>query len=85
MTITRLLSWQPIDTVPHDGTEVLLAWHTEFDLPWSAMDSGGGDVVTGHCINGVFVMEGNMELDDATRPTHWAPKPAPPKFENFKN
>lgn len=78
MTIARLFNWQPIETVPHDGSEVLLAWHTEFPLPWDGMD-GGGDVLTGECKGGVFFIEGSLQLDETSHPTHWAPKPKPPK------
>lgn len=68
--------WQPIDTAPKDGTEVLLSygkdcfsgyweaqpnhWH---EIGWQEEDARQGAYIHRH----------------PQRPTHWRPLPTPPK------
>jgi len=64
--------WQPIETAPKDGTEILAYYGQEgrgqiLILAWDENWWGPG--------NGDWVLNG--EKDYAT-PTHWMPLPAPP-------
>ena len=60
-------TWQPIDTAPEDGTEILLS-HDGFVF------SGEYDLSYGRF--GRFTHEGLVEHQ---HPTHWMPLPEPPK------
>ena len=63
-------NWQPIETAPKDGTEVLGFY---FD------HAGGGD-----CFSVICFWDGDWRESsvlDATFVTHWMPLPEPPKGE----
>jgi len=65
------VAWQPIETAPKDGREILMAY-----------GNGTGDVsppmVVAWCkkIRGWFIV--GVEIEVLTKPTHWMPLPAPP-------
>ena len=55
--------WQPIDTAPKDGTEVLLWWFRRH--------------VVGSYVAGGWTDESLGQYD--VSPTHWMPLPEPPE------
>jgi len=60
------MEWQPIETAPQDGTEILIAGRYDFSGVW--------DMAVGDCRGGKarpFVGEHTA--------THWMPLPAPPQ------
>lgn len=70
--------WQPIETVPRDGTEILL----KIPLQWEESKGriGSGDYVSAYWYDKSSVRWMNrlghwISLD---RPTHWMPLPEPP-------
>lgn len=66
--------WQPIETAPRDGTNILVWWSAEFHCPVVAHyadkyeNSGIGWKITGW---------GNVI--SRSSPTHWMHLPQPPK------
>lgn len=58
--------WQPIDTAPKDGTELLL-WLGELVVGTFVTGSDDYDMATGWWSNG-----------ERVHPSHWMPLPAPP-------
>jgi hypothetical protein len=56
--------WQPIETAPDDGTEVLLCL------------GDTGEMEVGYCFDAEFYRSGLERLDP--QPTHWMPLPSPP-------
>jgi hypothetical protein len=63
----ELDGWQPIDTAPQDGTEILLSdadfvFSGEYDLNYGRF--------------GMFTHDGLVEYQ---HPSHWMPLPGPPK------
>ena len=80
--------WQPIETAPRDGTRVML-WRGFADLgKWSEMviaewhhgawcwpDPGKNPTTHGEWTD-CDLIEG---YEDAKKPTHWMPLPAPPE------
>jgi hypothetical protein len=58
--------WQPIETAPRDGAEILICWKKQF----------GGWFVTAAYLNEgrCFAVGGGL----LGQPTHWMPLPAPP-------
>ena len=79
MTAPAKSDWQPIETAPKDGTEILIAsdcfveaayWEGKDSLyPWVTLD---GQHVTNGRQEGIY------------GPTHWQPLPAPPLPEGPK-
>lgn len=73
--------WQPIETAPKDGTEIIAVdvdalIPTPFVVCWGyGMWIVGGDTVF------KFAAEGFMGVHDICyiAPTHWMPLPEPPK------
>ena len=77
--------WQPIDTAPKDGTCV--------DLYRPDRIGGGGRVCVGHYNNDMYARKGPRPFwetqygglgriyDRDNPPSHWRPRPAPPKTE----
>lgn len=69
------MEWQPIETAPRDGTDVLLF------VPWK-----GKDVMAvgwwAQAIGGHWCLAGGVEIDtdifDYADPTYWMPLPDPP-------
>lgn len=78
-----MTEWQPIETAPKDGVEVLL-WWPEF-MPHVLVGryvvreyfvNGKADPVrAGWESNGVFEMPGRPRCE----PSHWMPLPEPPQ------
>lgn len=73
--------WQPIETAPKDGTEVLL-WFAQFGwrsigawLPWGDSSYPFLWQCAGRNLHRPWKYEG----DDGSYPTHWHPLPEPPK------
>ena len=64
------MEWQPIETAPRDGTEVIVF-------------TGGGVVTAWHSVNtGMWPHDCEFTEDgeacNVGLPTHWMPLPAPP-------
>jgi hypothetical protein len=70
-------AWQPIETAPRDGSEIILgsAYGGVFAGFWSDVPNYWG--------NFGWFEESDRAVCDATRkpykPTHWQPLPAPPE------
>lgn len=70
----RETEWQPIDTMPTDGTDVIVTNGREIAIRSQrtgkhAGPSIGGQPTSGYCIS----------WDHWPRPTHWRPMPVPPR------
>jgi hypothetical protein len=61
------MNWQPIETAPKDGTDILL---------WCPL-LGSEYMVIGRIDNGIWVSSNDFE--DVYDPSHWMPLPEPPK------
>lgn len=75
-------TWQPIETAPKDGREVLLAVKMRAGIPYGLLV--GHFMPGGHCIDdhppidrGWYFWSGCM-FDMASEPTHWQPLPEHP-------
>ena len=64
--------WQPIETAPMDGTEVLIFQRIERrdGEPWLVYAAANW---TGHC------WDDRVDMPPSPAPTHWMPLPAPPE------
>lgn len=78
-----MTGWQPIETAPKDGTEVLLLVKRRAGIPWRQLV--GHFMEGGHCIEdhppideGWYFWTG-LSFDKPSEPTHWMPLPEPPK------
>ena len=76
--------WQPIETAPKDGREVILAVETRAGMPHGVLV--GHYMPGGHCIedhppiaSGWYFWNGCM-FDKAAKPTHWMQMPNHPKW-----
>lgn len=76
------MNWEPIETAPKDGREVLLAVKVRAGIPNRCLV--GHHMAGGHCIDdhppigaGWYFWNGCM-FDRAAEPTHWMPLPAVP-------
>lgn len=73
--------WQPIETAPKDGTEII-GWNGKFVTAISWLSDKDDNGHTGWCCSGYT--DGGMlyylhnALSDENQPTHWKPLPAPP-------
>ena len=74
--------WQPMQTAPKDGSEVLLAVEQRAGMPGRYLV--GHWMPGGHCIEdhppidrGWYFWNGSM-FDEASKPTHWMPLPDVP-------
>ena len=74
-----LTGWQPIETAPRDGTEILMTngvnvssgqWFSEYGGTYDQEGAPNGD----GCDDGWSDWSGGMQPD----PTHWMPLPSPP-------
>ena len=63
-----MTDWQPIETAPKDGTEIIL----------TAQNSEGTWKVDVGCFSAGILWDWGWRF----RPTHWMPLPPPPKKEN---
>ena len=61
--LKALITWQPIETAPTDGTDVLV---TSTDGAW---------VLIGYCRGGSWMYGEERDIS----PTHWMPLPEPPE------
>jgi hypothetical protein len=62
------MKWQPIETAPKDGTEILVwrkGWLYPHNALWQEFDEGGS-------------FENPFTDDFMDPPSHWMPLPAPP-------
>ena len=78
--------WQPIETVPRDGTAVVLCWAIDADgnpIDWTSnMQTAGVFVQVASWSEeiGEWAIYADMISDPILhfRPTHWMPLPLPP-------
>ena len=76
--------WQPMETAPRDGQDVLLRVERRAGIPGRCLV--GHWMPGGHCIEdhppidrAWYFWNGSM-FDIAAKPTHWMPLPEPPKW-----
>lgn len=62
--------WQPIETAPNDGQEVLV-----FDPNWGTAAVAFREEATGF----PWAIVGGKDDSRPLEPTHWMPLPAPPE------
>ena len=76
-------SWQPIETAPKDGTEIVgLRLRTKQARVCSWRDTRNYyHPVFGRCNTDTWWMDDTGEIFD---PTHWQPLPEPPEMEGGK-
>lgn len=81
----KTMNWQPIETAPKDGSEVLLAVKIRAGIPGKMLV--GHWMPGGHCIEdhppidaGWYFWNGSM-FNLASKPTHWMPLPKLPGEE----
>ena len=69
--------WQPIETAPKDGTEIIILLHgCAVQAVWGCIDSG--DFESGQ--EAAYWWESSFDLDDdGTDPTHWMSLPDLPR------
>ena len=78
--------WQPIETVPRDGTAVVLCWAIDADgnpIDWTSNMQTAGvfvQVASWRGDIGEWAVYADMISDPILhfRPTHWMPLPLPP-------
>jgi hypothetical protein len=70
-----MAEWQPIETAPKDGTEILLGNSTWVDLGYWAVNLNGEGGEGWTC---EVVQSWGMEEYAYCKPTHWQPAPEPP-------
>ena len=86
-----LQRWQPIETAPRDGAEIL-AWREDCGLFIASFTSLGSPPLSQPEIDatddealvagGWFTQQPHtLRLDDSEAPTHWMPLPMPPKTD----
>lgn len=82
---TNQSPWQPIETAPKDGREVVLAVKHRAGIKHGVLV--GHYMPGGHCIEdhppiaaGWYFWDGSM-FDKAAEPTHWMPLPHHPQWE----
>lgn len=67
--------WQPIETAPKDGSDILLGTTAE-------ANAGYGYVCEGHYVDEHGWYQANTDwtdtFDGEVNPTHWMPLPPPP-------
>jgi len=84
--MVAVMIWQPIETAPRDGTEILLSNGKDVAQGWYVHDEGGitehrdldgnwMDQTESDGYIGWFDVGGCMGPD----PTHWMPLPPPPE------
>ena len=73
----QLGAWQPIETAPQDGTDVLVCRTYPHSCAEYAVAHNYGDG-SGWRDMGDIGLAG-MTVDDDNQPTHWMPLPAPPQ------
>lgn len=75
----KMSEWQPIETAPKDGTDILLGYYPT----WPGLDLGKGscEVAFWHGIKNTWCGRVLLNADGHFSPTHWMPLPPPPKDE----
>lgn len=78
-----LTEWQPIESAPRDGREVILAVEMRAGIPHGILV---GHYMEGGCFDdhppiagGWYFWNGRM-FDQAAKPTHWLPLPLHPSW-----
>lgn len=78
--------WQPIETAPKDGTEIVLfthQWDTAHIAYWDWVDGPDDDGTGGFCAwhlkqdDSGAMSDGLLWPDEDWMPTHWMPLPDP--------
>jgi len=64
--------WEPIETAPKDGTNILLGWFKDGEEP---------QVVSGWFEAGIADYRWIDCFNEEANPTHWRPLPSPPEGE----
>lgn len=70
-------NWQPIETAPKDGTEVLLA--EVHNGTYSCIEHGSWDYLETSEWDGVKCYGWLTDMGRIDEPTHWMPKLEPPR------
>ena len=70
----RATDWQPINTMPIDGTRVLVTNGREVEIRSQRTGRYAAPSRDGHPVNGH-----GISWDHWPRPTHWMPLPIPPQ------
>lgn len=80
------MNWQPIDTAPKDGTQILLCggvfdWDGSYCTPESRPKLEVVVLASWKSLRDAFTAPANTGHDDEWYyyPTHWLPLPEPPK------
>ncbi len=71
-----MADWQPIETAPKDGVDVLLHWPSRerSDIPLPPVVGFWNDIVCG------WQADDQLSSDiDENEPSHWMPLPKPPQ------
>jgi len=80
--------WQPIETAPKDGTQILLwngahrflaYWDKDFSSSWD--EEREISIPVGAWTDGTVASWGYEENNQIKEPTHWMPLPEPPSEE----
>jgi hypothetical protein len=80
VTTTSLQTWQPMETAPKDGREVILAVKVRAGMPGKCLV--GHWMPGGHCVEDHPAIErgwyfwNGLLFDGPAEPTHWMPLPA---------
>lgn len=69
------MEWQPIETAPKDGTEVLGCEEVRIT---TAGHKVGGHVFIAHFVKDEFYIGKWISTSGFVQPTHWMPLPTPP-------
>lgn len=64
------MEWQPVETAPTDGTDVIVADPDRLSAEWH--------IFTARCVDGRWFRSNIASLPSTVRPTHWMPLPEPP-------
>lgn len=64
--LADLRGWQPIETAPKDGAEILIGWPDDVQIGWWERSRG-------------YFGWHEASSPRTMQPTHWRPLPAPPE------
>lgn len=76
-----VMNWQPIETAPKDGTDIIVMYmHIETQIVHAAfwLDGEGVDAVDVGWWSYKYSEVGRVHLTEWMAPTHWMPLPEPP-------
>lgn len=78
--VARAGEWQPIETAPKDGTELLL-WNGEHIIGWweTGREFRGSDHFNDWSFGYETVSGYDAGFKRVNKPTHWQPLPEPPE------